>query len=509
MKENKGGFALDRCLQNCLLCIRKRRRPVQYGLVVLALLATLALLGRSWMPRQRRPVTPAKDCRTPISYTSSEEMQGREYRFPSVEDRIRLYMGNWYRIPCSSSSSLGRASVPGAVTLPLATKKVMTDQGSMVYILPEHALPGYPDPRMFGVDHSIAPARIFYAEVLSIQNCASDEDGKSRMKHYCRDVNETILPLLSVSSHSVMTGEGSLSRTPIFLQFGDATESRAPDSDGQTLLSQPRIPHLKKFRLAMSQTELDRIASEDKWTEEQRWQSCHLQVPATTKGVERLQPIVWKLNIRRHFANLYQVPCQDRPWEEKSNRAIFRGKLTGALGRAANETGIVRCRMLPRCQMVLEHRASKLVDARLTATSNKVPDVIDGFNLTAAVLPMMNMLSYKGLIVLEGNDVSSGLKWALLSQSVVLMPRPTFTSWAMEELLEPWIHYIPLLPDFSDVDEKVAWMIQHDTEARRISYRATLWMADLCFHPDAAKDENAIFRGILNRYAHHFSLIEL
>jgi hypothetical protein len=305
-----------------------------------------------------------------------------------------------------------------------------------------------------------------------------------------------------------MIREGSLSRTPIFLQFGDATESRAPDPDGQTLLSQPRIPHLKKFRLAMNQTELDRIARVDNWTEEQRRQSCHLRVPATIKDVERLQPIVWKLNIRRHFANLYQVPCQDRPWEEKNDRAVFRGKLTGALGRATNASGSVRCRMLPRCQMVLEHRESKLVDARLTATSNKVPDVIDGFNLTAAVLPVTDMLSYKGLIVLEGNDVSSGLKWALLSQSVVLMPRPTFTSWAMEELLEPWIHYIPLLSDFSDVDEKVAWMIQHDAEARRISHRATLWMADLCFHPDATKDEDAIFRGILDRYANHFELIE-
>jgi hypothetical protein len=41
--------------------------------------------------------------------------------------------------------------------------------------------------------------------------------------------------------------------------------------------------------------------------------------------------------------------------------------------------------------------------------------------------------------MIAGNDVASGLKWALFSQSVVLMPPPNHTSWAMEELLEPWV----------------------------------------------------------------------
>lgn len=75
--------------------------------------------------------------------------------------------------------------------------------------------------------------------------------------------------------------------------------------------------------------------------------------------------------------------------------------------------------------------------------------------------------------------------------------------------LEPWIHYIPIARDFSDLDNKVTWMIQHQSEARRISYRASLWVKDLVFHPQAAKDEEAIFRGILHRYAKHFNVIAL
>ena len=40
--------------------------------------------------------------------------------------------------------------------------------------------------------------------------------------------------------------------------------------------------------------------------------------------------------------------------------------------------------------------------------------------------------------------MASGLKWMLFSNSVVFMAPPTKTSWAMEEKLVPYVHYIPL-----------------------------------------------------------------
>jgi hypothetical protein len=114
------------------------------------------------------------------------------------------------------------------------------------------------------------------------------------------------------------------------------------------------------------------------------------------------------------------------------------------------------------------------------------------------------MLQYKGLLILEGNDVSSALKWAMYSQSVVLMPRPTQTSWAMEELLEPWVHYIPLEDDLTDMEEKVQWLIDNDEKAKQISERATLWIKDLVLSPVAKEDEKQIQKEILRRYRAHF-----
>ena len=76
----------------------------------------------------------------------------------------------------------------------------------------------------------------------------------------------------------------------------------------------------------------------------------------------------------------------------------------------------------------------------------------------------------------------------------------------MEELLEPWVHYIPINRDLSDVEEKVLWMLQHQAESQRISHRSTLFLLDLFYHPDAMKDNRKINAEVLRRYAAHFRM---
>ena len=111
---------------------------------------------------------------------------------------------------------------------------------------------------------------------------------------------------------------------------------------------------------------------------------------------------------------------------------------------------------------------------------------------------------YKAIIMLEGNDISSGLKWALYSNSVVLAQVPTFTSWAMEELLEPWVQFIPLADDLSDVEEKARWVLDHDDQAQQIAHAGSLWISDLIYHPDVAAEEAGIFDETFRRYKQHF-----
>ena len=65
-------------------------------------------------------------------------------------------------------------------------------------------------------------------------------------------------------------------------------------------------------------------------------------------------------------------------------------------------------------------------------------------------------------------------------------------------------HYVPLNEMATDVEEKMKWIIDNDEAAKRISKRATLWMEDLVFHPDARKDDLLIREEIVRRYRAHF-----
>lgn len=71
-------------------------------------------------------------------------------------------------------------------------------------------------------------------------------------------------------------------------------------------------------------------------------------------------------------------------------------------------------------------------------------------------LIIAEQLKYKYIICLPGNDYPSGLYWALVSNSVVLMPIPKWST-AMDFSLTPWVHYIPISDDLVNLHEIIAW----------------------------------------------------
>eukprot|EP00978_Attheya_sp_CCMP212_P010476 scaffold25377_cov53-Attheya_sp.AAC.8 len=196
----------------------------------------------------------------------------------------------------------------------------------------------------------------------------------------------------------------------------------------------------------------------------------------------------------------------DLPWRLKRNQAIWRGVLTGYLGEPgwSNQQ---RCQGNPRCNFVLQHHNnSAIMNVGFTDLLDVGMDrQVQGVELLRDMKSMEDLLEYKIIICLQGNDVSSGLKWQLWSRSVVIMAPPTLTSWAMEELLVPWVHYIPMDAQGSNAEEMVKWVLDHDEQAQKISERATLFMEDMVYHPDAAKEERQIKEEMIRRYKAHWT----
>jgi hypothetical protein len=312
---------------------------------------------------------------------------------------------------------------------------------------------------------------------------------------YCEDVVRLLLPAndhitwenAQYDDNSALSND----HPPIMMQFGDL-----PHSHDYRFVS---FPHFKKFRQAATPEELSNVVNEDSTR-----RTCCDHIRRRLKPDAPFQPIVWKLASHRHYGLLDQVAIKDKSWDEKKNMAVFRGQLTGSLGYDKKASPLSNCLKLSRCRLVYNHGNSTLVNALLTSTRGRLPDSINGVKLTTSSVTVRHLLRYKGIVMLEGNDVASGLKWALLSNSVVLMPIPKHTSWAMEELLIPWLHYVPLNDEATDVEGKMQWILDHESDAKRISYAATLWMQDLVFHPDAAEDDRWIQEEMLRRYQMHF-----
>lgn len=83
-------------------------------------------------------------------------------------------------------------------------------------------------------------------------------------------------------------------------------------------------------------------------------------------------------------------------------------------------------------------------------------------------LTIFQHLSYKFIMALEGNDVASNLKWIMSSNSIAVMPEPTCETWFMEGRLIPDYHYIKVAADFSDVEERIRYYLEHPEEAKAI-----------------------------------------
>jgi len=427
----------------------------------------------------------------------------RAERFPTREERVQLYMSNWYLPPCEGYSE-GRVSFYELLPAAAAAGNPESDEEEWpAYHLQEAA--DIANHTSYTMETSIEPDTAFVLDRATLLDCAVRSGNDPRLKDrvqfrsnmymYCLDVAQTFLPALDHVQWEVERDNSETTTTvlpPAILQFGDLKHSHV-----YQLIS---LPHFKKFRIAASPEELERVT-----TITANKNECYDRPRDLLKEDSVLQPIIWKLATRRHYGLVPQVIVKDRPWDQKKDMAVFRGQLTGSRdGFDKHRSPVENCLNLRRCRLVYNHANSTLVNARLTDTRGRLPDVLNGVTLTTSSVTMRHLLRYKGIVMLEGNDVASGLKWALLSDSVVLMPLPKHTSWVMEELLQPWVHYVPLNEEATDVERKMQWILDHQDVARRIAAAATLWMQDLVFHPDAADDDRWIQEEMVRRYSRHF-----
>lgn len=197
---------------------------------------------------------------------------------------------------------------------------------------------------------------------------------------------------------------------------------------------------------------------------------------------------ILNLNKERHWELVKYVPSFDIDFNEKKALAVWRGDSTGYLKSEKNDR-------LKFVELYYDVSYADVGFSSLNQTKHFDKKFLKG------KIELKEQLKYKYIVSIEGNDVASGLKWQLYSNSVVLMKKPTKVSWLMEDCLVPYEHYVPLKDDFSNLQEQINWCNDNTDKCKYISKNATQYV--LQFMND--KNENLISSQILLKYFDCFS----
>ena len=206
--------------------------------------------------------------------------------------------------------------------------------------------------------------------------------------------------------------------------------------------------------------------------------------------------VLLPLDRSRHWNDVAQVAAQDVEFKRKANTLVWRGGTTGAFKPWNGQipySSRFHVASLATSRSGLDIAYSEIV--QLEEETTDIPMSV----LRSRVRPALSMreqLQSKFLLSLEGNDVATGLKWMLYSNSAVVMPRPTCETWACEGELIPFKHYIPVNDDLSDIEEVFDWCLMHADAAEEIALNGRRFIEN--FLDEALEKE--ILRQVISAY---------
>ncbi|MGH2612487.1 MAG: glycosyl transferase family 90, partial [Rhabdochlamydiaceae bacterium] len=183
----------------------------------------------------------------------------------------------------------------------------------------------------------------------------------------------------------------------------------------------------------------------------------------------------WVKDAKTVFSNL-----DLKPWDKKKNRAYWRGGLT-------KDSRLNACRISLHSPEILD---IKLVGDEL-GTDLKQEGVVGEYTT------LDQFMDYKYLPTFDGVVCAyPAFQWRLLSNSVTLKQESNETQW-FYRAVKPYVHYIPIKNDLSDLYDQVRWAHAHDLECREIAKKST----DFALNNLMIEDNYTYLYHVLLKYA--------
>lgn len=176
------------------------------------------------------------------------------------------------------------------------------------------------------------------------------------------------------------------------------------------------------------------------------------------------------LALSRQLRLEVKASCAKHPWESRASVAFWRGTTTGGPFDLSNYTQGVRFRLVERSQA-----RPDLVDAVFTGFHSVTPEVealVRSKGWLGQYVKIADHFRYRYQVLVDGfTSPWQRYFWGLHGDSVILKQESGLCGW-FDAGLEPWIHYVPLASDLSDLEERISWAQAHEDEVRAITERA-------------------------------------
>lgn len=155
--------------------------------------------------------------------------------------------------------------------------------------------------------------------------------------------------------------------------------------------------------------------------------------------------------------SIYDVFAPVRvPWEQRIPKAVWRGGLSGEMLRI---DAVKFCMDVPYTEVKLNNGWP-----RPEYNPEKTPE------LFAEYMGPEQQCRYKAIFWIDGNCIPSNVLWIFASGSVPVIINETYF-W-FKDMIKPWVHYVPVKADFSDLADNVRWIFENDDDARKIAENA-------------------------------------
>lgn len=174
-----------------------------------------------------------------------------------------------------------------------------------------------------------------------------------------------------------------------------------------------------------------------------------------------------------------QEPITSIPWEEKIGCAVFRGSSTGT-GTTIGTNMRLKAAAMSENGEVDPNDGVPFLDAGITKW-NLRPRKIEGNPKLQTIeetgLKLVDHMStqdqsnFKYILHIDGHVSAFRLSTDMAMMSTLLKVESEWRVW-FAHLIVPWVHYVPIAADLSDLIDKIKWCKANDEKCKEIARRA-------------------------------------